>query len=244
MSFTGNGKKLIGNDGTVFDATVGAEASGDGSAALPVGRYMITAVDPSASGWPGTSGATGAEQVGLGRIIEVRTGDTDVIPTSNDSYVPLTLTELCDLGSWTLQFTSDEVEITGFCEDVKTYRAGKDDAQGTFMGIFRIGTTDKKTGISIARNFIDIVDQNGTDEADLYPKLKGAKVVELVLNKEGRAGDFYSLYAGVELFGFNMGAEQGANAQSFDSGWRFTGFFAGAADVELVPTLYRRARGA
>jgi hypothetical protein len=244
MAFSGDGQKLIGNDGTVFDATVGTEVEGDGIAALPEGYNMITGVAPSGSGWPATSGATGATQVGLGRIIQVRAGDTAITPAAGDFYVPLTLTELCDLGSWTLQFTSDEVEITGFCDDFKTYRAGKDDVQGGLTGVFRIGTTDKKDGLAITRTFIDIVEQDGGDTVDVYDKLKGAKIVQLVKNKEGRTGDFYDIFAGVELFGYNDGAEQGANAQTFDSSFRFSGFFAGAASVELLPTMYRRARGA
>lgn len=243
-SLSGNGRKLIGNDGTVYDAVVGAEVEGDGVAALPEGFNMITGVAPTSSGWPATSGASGATQVGLGRVIQVRSGDTAITPAAGDFYVPLTLNELCDLGMWSLQFTSDEVEITGFCEDFKTYRAGKDDVQGNVTGIFRIGTTDKKDGMAVARNFIDIVDQLGGDAVDLYEKAKGAKIVQLVMNKEDREGDFYDIFAGIELFGFNMGAEQGANAQTFDSNFRFTGFFAGANDVELLPTMYRRGRGA
>jgi hypothetical protein len=244
MSFSGNGQKLIGNDGTVFDVVKGTEASGDGATALSAGHYLITAVGDPTSGWPATSGATGATQVGVGRVLEVLDGGTAITPEAGDSYVPLTLTELCDLGGWSLQFTSDEVEITGFCDDVKKYRAGKDDAQGSMTGVFRIGTTDKTDGIAIARTFIDIVEQDGGDSVDVYEKLKGAKIVKLVLNKEGRPGDFYAIYAGVELFGFDMGAEQGANPQSFDSSFRFSSVFAGAADVEVLPTLYRRARGA
>jgi hypothetical protein len=143
-----------------------------------------------------------------------------------------------------LQFTSDEIEITGFCDDFKKYIAGKDDAQGSMTGIFRIGTTDKTDGIAIARTFIDIVKQDGGDSVDVYEKVKGAKLVELVMNKEGKTGDYYSIYAGVELFAFNNGAEQGANAQTFDSSFRFSSVFAGAEDVEVLPTLYRRARGA
>mgnify|MGYP006281006579 CR=1 FL=1 len=241
MPFVGNGQKLIGDDGTIFDSVFGDEASGDGVTPLTEGRYIITAIG-SPSGWPGTSGAAGASQITVGRVIEVRDTDTDVIPESGDSYVPLTLAELCDITAWSVQFSSDEVEITSFCDDIKKYRAGKDDAQGTVNGIFTIGTTDKIDGIAIARNFIDIIRQDGGETIDLYEKAKGAKLARLVLNKKFDLGDYIELWVPIELFGFNLGAEQGANAQTFDSALRFTSMQAGAASVDILPGLYRRAR--
>jgi hypothetical protein len=241
MAFKGDGQKLIGDDGTIFDSVFGDEASGDGATPLPEGRYIITAIG-TPSGWPGTSGAAGAQQVTVGRVIEVRGTDTDIVPEANDSYIPLTLTELCDITAWSVQFTSDEVEITSFCDDIKKYRAGKDDASGTLNGIFTIGTTDKTDGIAIARNFIDIIRQDGGDTVDLYEKAKGAKLARLVLNKKFDVGDYVELWAPIELFGFNLGAEQGANAQTFDSSMRFSILQAGAASVAVLPGLYRRAR--
>jgi hypothetical protein len=241
MAFKGDGQKLIGDDGTVFDTELGTEASGDGATPLAEGLYIITAVGGT-SGWPGTSGASGAAQVGVGRIIEVRATDTAITPEADDKYVPLTVSELCDLSAWSLSFTSDEIEITGFCDDIKKYRAGKDDAQGTMNGIFRLGTTDKTDGLKLANSFIDILRQDGGDTVDVYEKAKGPKIVRLVLNKKFDIGDYMSVITPLELFGFNLGAEQGANAQSFDSSFRFTNLTAGAAAVEVLPTLYRRAR--
>lgn len=242
MAFTGSGQKFIGDDGTVYDAVLGTEMTGDGATPLGEGLYIITAVDSGSSGWPGTSGASGASQVGVGRIIEVRTTDTDITPALGDKYVPLTVSELCDLSSWSVSFTSDEVEITGFCDEIKKYRAGKDDAQGTFNGIYRLGTTDKKTGLAIARSFIDIADQDGGDSFDVYGKVKGPKLVRLVINDNESIADWVEVWSPIELFGFNIGAEQGANAQTFDSSFRFTNLTAGTASVDIEPTLYRRAR--
>lgn len=241
MAFKGDGQKLIGDDGTVFDAILGTESEGDGATPLDEGFYIITAVADT-SGWPGTSGASGAQQVGVGRIIEIRATDTAITPASGDKYVPLTLSELCDLSAWSIAFSSDEVEITGFCDDIKKYRAGKDDAQGTLNGVFRLGTTDKTTGLRVANSFIDIARQDGGDTFDVYEKEKTPKVVKLVLNKKFDVGDYLEVITPIELFGFNLGAEQGANAQAFDSNFRFTNLSAGAASVEILPTLYRRAR--
>ena len=241
MAFKGDGTRLIGDDGTVFDSVLGTESSGDGSTPLVEGLFIITAVG-GVSGWPGTSGASGAQQVGVGRIIEVRDTDTDIVPEADDKYVPLTVTELCDLSAWSLSFTSDEVEITGFCDDIKKYRAGKDDAQGTMNGVFRLGTNDKTDGLKLTNTFIDMLRQDGGDTIDVYEKAKGPKIVRLVLNKKFDIGDYMSVITPLELFGFNLGAEQGANAQSFDSSFRFTNMNAGTADVEVLPTLYRRAR--
>jgi hypothetical protein len=172
----------------------------------------------------------------------VRATDTAITPASGDKYVPLTLSELCDISAWSLSFTSDEIEITGFCDDIKVYRSGKDDAQGTMNGIFRLGTTDKTSGLQMANSFIDIVRQDGGDTVDVYEKTKGPKIVRLVLNKKRSIGDYMSVITPLELFGFNLGAEQGANAQTFDTNFRFTNLSAGAANVEVLPTLYRRAR--
>jgi len=241
MAFKGNGQKFIGDDGTVFDATLGTETDGDGATPLGEGFFIITAV-AVASGWPGTSGASGASQIGVGRILETRTTDTAITPAIGDKYIQLTLTELCDLSAWSIAFTSDEVEITGFCDDIKVYRAGKDDAQGTLNGVFRLGTTDKLSGLKIANTFIDIARQDGGDTVDIYEKEKSAKIVKLVLNKKFDVGDYMEVITPVELFSFNLGAEQGANAQAFDSSFRFTNLTTGAASVEVLPTMYRRAR--
>jgi hypothetical protein len=242
MAFVGTGQKLIGDDGAVYDVVAGTEASGDGATPLTEGHYLVTAVADAASGWPGTSGASGASTITAGRIIEVRDTDTAITPAATDKYVPLTLTELCDMSSWSVQFSSDEVEITSFCNDFKTYRAGKDDAQGTVNGIFTIGITDKLTGFSLARNFIDIMRQDGGDTIDVYQKTKGAKLARLVLNDKFDLGDYLEMFVPIEFFGFNLGAEQGANAQTFDSGFRFSELQLGAASVDVLPTLYRRAR--
>lgn len=242
MPYTGDGQKLIGNDGDVYDVVAGTETAGDGATPLAEGHYLITAVATVASGWPGTSGASGAAQVGVGRIVEVRETDTDITPALTDKYIPLTLSRLCDLSSWNVAFSSDEVEITGFCESIKTYRAGKDDAQGGMSGIYRLGTTDKVTGLAIERTFIDIVRQDGGDAIDVYAKTKGPKIVRLVQNKNEDIGDWVELFAAVELFGFNLGAENGANAQAFDTSFRFTTYTLGADAVEVLPTQYRRAR--
>ncbi len=242
MAFRGDGQKLIGDDGTVFDTILEDEETGDGATPLAEGYYVITAIDSGTSGWPGTSGASGAQQIGVGRIIEVRATDTAITPETGDKYVPLTVSELCDLSAWSVAFTSDEIEITGFCDDIKKYRAGKDDAQGTLNGVFRLGTTDKITGLRVANSFIDIGRQDGGDSFDIYEKEKGPKLVKLVLNKKFDIGDYMEVITPIEMFGFNLGAEQGANAQAFDSSFRFTNLSAGADSVEILPTLYRRAR--
>jgi len=240
MAFTGNGQKLIGEDGTIYDVVFGTEASG--GAPLDEGLYLVTAVADAASGWPGTSGASGADTIGVGRIVEVRETDTAITPAATDKYIPLTVSELCDMSAWSLSFSTDEVDITSFCSDFKVYRAGKDDATGTVNGIFTLGTTDKLTGFSLARNFIDIVRQDGGDSYDVYEKSKGAKLARFVMNDVFTVGDYMDVWMPIEFFGFNLGAEQGANAQTFDSSFRISELTAGAADVSILPTMYRRAR--
>lgn len=242
MAFVGNGQKLIGNDGTVYDVVLGTETAGDGATPLSEGLYIVTAVAAAASGWPGTSGASGADSITAGRLIEVRDTDTAITPALTDKYVPITATELCDMSAWSLSFSSDEVDITSFCSDFKVYRAGKDDASGTVNGIFTLGVTDKLTGFSLARNFIDIVRQDGGDTYDVYEKTKGAKLARFVMNDVFTIGDYMDVFLPIEFFGFNLGAEQGANAQTFDSSFRISELTTGAADVSILPSMYRRAR--
>ena len=246
---SGDGRKLIGNDGTFFGLVQGTEVVGDGVTAIPqpsTGRTLIVITGVAAvTAWPGTTGATGAEQVGNGRILEVRNGDTAITPAIGDNYVPLTLNELCDISAWTLPFTADEIEITTFCDEEKKYRAGKDDVSGTASGIFTIGITDSVTnGAEFARKFMAIIQQQGGDNVDVFPKSKVPILASFVLNKEqaGETGDYMEYIAPVELFSFSLGAEQGANAQTFETTVRLTNLSSGSASVEILPGLYRRGR--
>jgi hypothetical protein len=243
MSFTGDGQRLVGNDGTIYALTPGTEVTGDGATPIPSGAKVIVSAIGSPSGFPGTSGATGATQIGVGRFIEIRDVDTPIVPETGDKYVPVTLSELCDISSWQLPSTADEIEVSTFCDEQKKYRSGKVDASGQFSGIFTIGTTDDVGANGLARRFMDIIRQDGGDSIDVYESSALPIIAELVLQKNESFADIMSFIAPIELFGISIGAEQGANPQGFDSSFRLATKTVGAASVEIQPALYRFSRG-
>lgn len=242
MAFIGNGQRLVGNDGKIIGAVKGAEVTGDGIASVPEGRHIITAIDAS-TGYPSNSGATGAADIEVGYIFEVRSGDTPIVPETGDKYVPLTETDLCDINAWSLEFASDEIEVTTFCDDTKVYEVGKTDATGSVSGIVTIGLTDSVEEFGLARRFMDIIRQDGGDTIDLYQALQQVVLVELVSNQRDSKGDFIEYFAPANLFGFSLTASTGAEAQTFESPLRIGIDTAGAAEVQIKAALYRFARG-
>jgi hypothetical protein len=241
-TFTGNGQRLVGNDGRIFGTVLGTEVDGDDSTPLPVGRHLITAVAGS-TGWP-ASAETGAVDIQVGYIIEFRTGDTTITPATGDSYVPLTETQLCDISGWSLEFSADEIDVTTLCDTQKVYEVGKTDVTGSVSGIVTLGQTDSVADFGLARRFMDIVRQSGGDDVNLFTQTATEIFAELVVNADTNKGDYLLYYAPVNLFGFSLAAASGAEAQTFESSMRIGVGTAGAADVAIKPALYRFARGA
>lgn len=239
-SFAGNGAKLVGNDGTVFRGVIGAEVEGDGIVVLAAGTYIITAVDASTA-WPSASGATGAVDIEVGYLIEGG-ATTPIVPAVGDKYVPLTLTELCDISQWGLDYAADEIDVTTFCNSQKRYEKGKTDVQGSLSGIVTVGVTDApNTGL--LQEFMDIVRQSDGDEIDLHKQLSGEIFVKLAVNADTNKADPMFYFAPVNLYGFSLGGSVGAEASSFESPMRISTATAGAADVEINPAFYRVASG-
>lgn len=225
--FTGDGRKLTGNDGTVYSGAIGAEQTGDGATALPEGLYLVSAVgDPT--GWP--SETTG-DSIRIGDLVKVRSGVT-ITPETGDKYKAVTLTERCDISSWTLPFTADEIETTTFCDTVKTYEAGKADASGSMSGITTIGTTTDETGF--LRQFIDIIKQDGSTSYDVYEQTNEVLFAYLVANKNLSKGDEIAVFAPINIFSASIGGDQ-AGAQSFDTSFRVASYNG------INPALYRFA---
>lgn len=241
-SFKGAGQRLVGNDGKVVGVAFDTEVTGDASTPVPAGRHIVTALDAS-TGFP-ASAESGAEDIKVGYMFDVQAGDTSIVPAVGDKYVPLLETDLCDISAWQLQFSADEIQVDTFCDINKVYEIGKVDVAGSVSGIVKVGTTDGVGDYGIARRFMNIVRQSGGDDINLFEKVAGEILVQLYLNKDTDKADLIMFFAPINLFGFSIGAQNGANAQAFESSIRIGTMVAGAAEVELVPALYRIARGA
>ena len=229
MAFAGDGRKLTGSDGTVYRGVLGATVVGDGATDMPVGYHVAVTVTTTTPGFPTQADSANSDPIRPGDVIAVRTGQS-IQPTANESYKTITLTELCDISSFTMPFSADEIETTTFCDIIKTYEPGKVDVAGTLTGITTIGTTTDEDGF--LRQFIDIIKQDGTTSYDVYTQSASILFGYFVANKTQAKGDEIAVFAPINIFGASIGGDQ-ASAQSFDSSFRF------ASHDEVNPALYR-----
>jgi len=238
MAFKGNGTRLTGDDGFSKKVAFGAEIIGNAATALPVGTYLIIAVAASSAFPANTTGIDAA----AGDILVVSTGDS-ITPAVGDNVVTLTLTDVCDVSSWQMEFSKDEIETTVLCDAIKTYRAGKADMAGTINGIFVTGTTDAITGG--LRQFIDLVRQDGDTSYDRYEKTQSVDMGFFYVNNEASLCDKMWIAAPYQEYGRSLGGEIGS-AQSFSSSFRFaplTYTSAAGAEIAIQPTFYRLGDG-
>ncbi len=243
MAFTGNGTKLVGDDAFLQRASFGAEILGDGLTALPVGTYLIINV-AGTSGFPAS--ADGGLDPAAGDILTVETGVT-ITPETDDDVVTINLEDLCDISSWTMEFTKEEIETTTLCDAVKKYRAGKPDMAGTLNGIFVSGTTDDKDGF--LRQFIDIVRQDGGTSFDRFVKQDEILLGQFYVNNTASLTDKMWIAAPFQTYANSLGGEIGS-PQSFSGSFRFADksytVLSGSAagnNVAIEPTFYRLGDG-
>ena len=196
---------LVGDFGSFFTGTFGAEIVA--LATLADGTwYLVTAVDASS--------AFGANAL-PGYLIR---GDGVITLVGDDTAKPLTLTELCDIQDWSLEFSKDEIEVTSLCDDQKVFLPGKSDVSGSANGVFKIGTTDLDDGIQNA--FVDIVRASGTYDIDLI----NDSIVYVQLETQGltTAGETQQFYfAPITFSTFGQGAVVGEK-QGFTSAFKFS----------------------
>lgn len=227
MAFAGDGRKLTGSDATVYTGTLGSEVTGDGTTPMAVGYHVATAVTDSSPGFPQPT--DGGLSIRVGDVIQVRTGQT-ITPVAAESWKPITLSELCDISSFTMPFAADEIETTTFCDIIKTYEVGKVDVSGTMSGITTIGTTTDQTGF--LGQFIDIIRQDGAVSYDVFAQNSALLFGYFVANKNQTKGDEIAVFAPINIFGASIGGDQ-ASAQTFDTSFRF------ASSDDVNPALYR-----
>lgn len=235
----GNGTKLIGKDSRFYRAAVGAEVLGDGLTALPDGTYMIINV-AAVSSFPPTAG--GGTAAAVGDILVIAGGT--LTPDTDDDVVTLSLTALCDISSWTMEFTKEEVDVTTLCDLQKKYRAGKADMAGTAEGVFTAGTTDDPTN-GFLRQFIAVAQQDGVTSFDRFAQQDEILIGFFYVNFDTNIADQMYVVAPFQLFANGIGgasdAPQGFSGSLRFSDWSYTVLAGTGAgnDIALEPTFYR-----
>lgn len=233
--YNGNGAKFVGADATLYNAVPGAIIDGLAiPVALPVGTYMITQV-ATVSGFPGA--IDGGDDPVPGDILVVNTG-ISILPVVGDQVLTLELTEQCDASSWTMSFTKPPLDVTTFCDMIKTYRAGQADMTGSMTGIFRAGTTDDKDGF--LRTFIPIVRQDGALSFDKFKQEEKIYIGLFYINKNVSLADPMFIVGAFQLLGLSPGAAQD-DAQSFESEFKFAPW--AYEGISLKPTFHRIGDG-
>ena len=208
-------KRLVGKDGEVYAATKGALIEGNGSTALTDGYYIVAAVASTSSALPA------GLQAGY-----VFKGSAEITPAEGDNVIPLTLARKCDITSFSVEYSADEIDVTTLCDTQRSYRAGFTDATGTLEGVTTIGLSEY-----LMEKFIPIIEQTG--ETVTVTEINGdALIVRLVLNKQTAGGTVMSYFAPIALTSYNIGA-------SVDDAQTYTANFRNTPDDDLKPCILK-----
>lgn len=211
----GETKRLVGKDGEVYAATKGELIEGNGSTALTDGYYIVAAVASTSSALPA------GLQAGY-----VFKGSAEITPAEGDNVIPLTLARKCDITSFSVEYSADEIDVTTLCDTQRSYRAGFTDATGTLEGVTTIGLSEY-----LMEKFIPIIEQTG--ETVEVTEINGdALIVRLVLNKQSAGGTVMSYFAPIALTSYNIGA-------SVDDAQTYTANFRNTPDDDLKPCILK-----
>ena len=240
MAFTGNGVKLAGDDAVGKKATFGAEVMGDGAKKLPAGDYIVIGI-AAVSGFPAAITTGTGTSIEVGQLISVISTDT-ITPAVGDNVVTMTLEDLCDISSFAMEFSKDEIETTTLCDSIKKYITGKADMAGSMNGLFTTGISDADDGF--LRQFITVVKQDGDVSYSVFSQAESVLLGFFEINKTTKT-DIMTVVAPYQLYGYGLGGEMGS-AQSFSSSFKFTSLSYtsdGGDIIPLVPTFYRLGDG-
>ena len=208
-------KRLVGKDGEVYAATKGTLVEGNGSTALTDGYYIVAAIAATSSALPA------GLQAGY-----VFKGSAEITPAEGDNVIPLTLARKCDITSFSVEYSADEIDVTTLCDTQRSYRAGFTDATGTLEGVTTIGLSEY-----LMEKFIPIIEQTG--ETVEVTEINGdALIVRLVLNKQSAGGTVMSYFAPIALTSYNIGA-------SVDDAQTYTANFRNTPDDDLKPCILK-----
>lgn len=233
MSFTGNGVKLVGDDALVQKATFGVVFVGDGAVQLPDGLYLVVSV-ASPSGFPPN---TTGDAVSAGDFLIVDAGVT-ITPEVGDNLVTMILSDLCDISNFSKEFSKSEIDVTTQCDEIKVYRQGKADMNGTMNGVFTVGVSDEVSGF--LNQFIRINKQDGSTSFDSYEQEDSILLGTFYINSKTEIADRLVIIAPFILFGYSVGGEEGS-PQAFSATFRYTNlnYQDDTYDVAIEPTFYR-----
>ena len=206
---------LIGDDATIEKVMFGDEKVGDGTKTFDThaggtgkgkGEWLITA-----------KAATGSIFGSL-KVGELFPADGTEIMVAGDKAKQVISTPFLDATSWTASFSAKEVETTRLVNTIQTYRKGKADAEGTLKGIFTLGVTGEAGGL--LNQFVKVVKKDGANVT--VSEISSAPIyIRGVIRNTNRSGETLAfLFAQIELYGVNLGAESG-NKQEFTSKFRF-----------------------
>ncbi len=231
--FFGDGTRLVGDDGMVQKSTFSTVIIGTGAGTLATGLYLVLAKG-TPSGFPA---ATTGTAIAVGNFLLVDPG-VSITMLAGDVVVTLVVEDLCDLSSFTLPFTKEEIDVTTMCDTIKKYRTGKANMSGSMKGVFTVGISDDIDGF--LRQFITIAKQDGSTSFDSYAQQQSILLGLFYLNDDTNLSDRMVIIAPFSLFGYSVGGEMG-QAQSFQSGFRFANmnYDDGTYDVSIEPTFYR-----
>ena len=211
----GETKRLVGKDGEVYAATKGTLVEGNGSTALTDGYYIVAAIAATSSALPA------GLQAGY-----VFKGSAEITPAEGDNVIPLTLARKCDITSFSVEYSADEIDVTTLCDTQRSYRAGFTDATGTLEGVTTIGLSEY-----LMEKFIPIIEQTG--ETVTVTEINGdALIIRLVLNKQTAGGTVMSYFAPIALTSYNIGA-------SVDDAQTYTANFRNTPDDDLKPCILK-----
>ena len=203
--------RLIGADGAVKTATFGTTLV-TGTATADA-FYKIITTEGDGSVFP--TGFVAGDLIQGGSVLAAFDAD-------NTAQLA-TFTTLADVTSWEITFSKDEVEVTTLVDDIKKYRYGKSDANGTLSGINFI--SELKKANSMASRFTRIAqgDTAGNSALTVSSINKSTVYFQGYLQEyEGVGESVVFLLGEVELGGWKAGANQG-DVQSWESGMRFVG---------------------
>lgn len=211
-------QRLVGSDGKLVTVTFGSSYVGDGDSIPADGWYRVDELGESSDLPDGLS---------VGELVYLKDGD-DL--ADGDKVTKLEESEQADVTSFNLEISKAEIDVTTLSDNVRRYRTGKTDMNGSMEGITTLGQTDADGWI--LNNFIKVIEQNGSsvsvkdiDDSPIY--LKGH-----IAKDEGSAQKEAFVWARVNLLGASLGAS-GDDAQSFSSNFRI-------APGDPDPTLYIR----
>ena len=198
-------KKLIGSDGALFIGQYGTEVIA--AAVLEKGKfYEVTAIGAS------TAFPAGAA---IGYLVQ---GDGVITLAADDIALPFDGVKMCDITTWSMDFSKSEIDVSTFCSENKEYRASKyDDITGQLEGIMVTDITDQPD--AIMNHFVSVVDES-TGTYTINPKSEVQVLAQLVTDDSDVADDIFSFYfTPVVLTGFSASAG-GDNPQAFSSPFR------------------------